>query len=191
MSIMSSTLSFVSSFFSPPAVEADVLRARLASVQAERDALALQLKETEAALCESLNDPIFGILTRAGVERRVAGLRGQYEVVFLDVDNMHAANENYGHEGVNERITNALNIVRSSDIPAGRWLRGDEIVFIVAEGTGAGLAQRVGLDFIKNGLSATFGVAPLSGNLKDSVQVAAELVLESKNRGIKGVVLVS
>jgi GGDEF domain-containing protein len=138
----------------------------------------------------ALVDPTYGILTRLGGERRWKHLRSKYEafeVVFLDVDDLHQMNKQLGYEEVDRRLRSALNF-RQEDIVMARWYSGDEIVAIVPKGDGAGFAQRLLRNLQSQQLSATFGIVPAEPALADAVRRAMEVVAAAKANGQRGIV---
>lgn len=138
----------------------------------------------------SLLDPAYGIPTRAGGERiwrRLSRHYARYEVVFLDLDELHCLNAELGYPEVDRRIR-AMLVHRSHDILTARWYSGDEIVAIVPVGDGQGFAYRL-LDSMRiHGLSATFGVVPAAPKLSEAVQKAMEVVAAAKAAGRRGTV---
>jgi GGDEF domain-containing protein len=138
----------------------------------------------------ALIDPTYGILTRVGGERawqRLSRHYTRFEVVFLDLDELHRLNIELGYAEVDRRIRAAL-VHRNEDIMTARWYSGDEIVAIVPRGDGSGFAHRL-LDRLRNqGLSATFGVVPASPKLADAVWKAMELVTAAKTAGQRGII---
>jgi GGDEF domain-containing protein len=76
-------------------------------------------------------DPVFGIWTRnAFLQFSHVMPRGLRVVVFLDLDNLHQLNDQYGYEEINRRIRAIFSIpFRRSDLVA-RWFSGDEIVIL-------------------------------------------------------------
>lgn len=104
----------------------------------------------------------YGILTRWGGERawqRLSRHYARFDVVFMDLDELHRLNAELGHAEVDRRIRAAL-VYRREDITTARWYSGDEIVAIVSKGDGFGFAHRLLDGMRKNGLSATFAWCP-------------------------------
>jgi diguanylate cyclase (GGDEF)-like protein len=87
-----------------------------------------QLKEQISQLSA---DPVFGIWTRnAFLQFCHVMPRGLRVLTFLDLDNLHQLNDQYGYEEVNHRIRAIFSIpFRRSDLVA-RWFSGDEIVIL-------------------------------------------------------------
>jgi hypothetical protein len=141
-------------------------------------------------LRSALTDPTYGILTRWGGERawqRLSRHYARFDVVFMDLDELHRLNAELGYAEVDRRICAAL-VYRREDIMTARWYSGDEIVAIVSKGDGFGFAHRLLDGMRKNGLSATFGVVPAAPRLADAVWKAMELVAAAKESGQRGTV---
>ena len=137
--------------------------------------------------------PTFGCLTRQGIDvywqsqRRHSNLA----LVFLDVDNMHDANNQFGYQEVDAKLKNAFSKTRKEE-RLGRWYSGDELILLV-DIHNADLAASRLLQALKiEGLSATFGIVKAEGRfLFDSVKKASALVQASKNQNVRGVILSS
>jgi len=146
-------------------------------------AQALQLLDALA------HDHVYGCYTRQGLELvawpRIA--KQARHVIFADLDNIHALNEQLGYVEVDRRVRNALKM-RSSDVTAtGRWYSGDEIVWIISEGDPNGLVNRLQAALEKQGLSATFGIVPVSSaKLSVNVEQAIAKVQDAKRTGERG-----
>lgn len=153
------------------------------------DQLLARIAELEAQLDAAHTDRAYGCLTRAGLERRAASIDTDSAVIFLDLDGMHSANEQYGYSEVDSKIAASLNVVRSGDCTTGRWYSGDEIVLIVPARSAYRIAHRLADAFVSNGLSATFGISSLSGNLSDSVKSASDKVQVSKAANLRGIIV--
>jgi GGDEF domain-containing protein len=113
--------------------------------------------------------PVFGCLTRQGIERRKPG-KGSI-VVFMDIDDMKGANSAYGYDEVNRRIAASLSQVRQSDI-VGRWFSGDEFV-VFANGDETAIAARIKEAFKTNGLSVTLAYSKANPKQPLDRQVSA------------------
>ncbi len=147
----------------------------------------LRLRHT---LDAALIDQTYGIFTRVGGEWAWRRLRRRYhhfEVVFLDLDNLHHLNLELGYAEVDRRIRGAL-VYREDDIMIARWYSGDEIVAVVPKGDGEGFAHRLLASLRQHQLSATFGVVPALPELTATVQAAMQLVNTAKAQGERGCV---
>ena len=101
------------------------------------------------------------ILTNVGLCDAVQTLHvGVYDVVYADLDRLHEANEHLGHDEVDRRMRHALAVRETDVVIAGRWLSGDELVFLVPAGDGAKTAKRLQITLKAVGLSATWVVIP-------------------------------
>lgn len=108
-------------------------------------------------------------------------------IIFADLDDIHRLNSELGYAEVDLRIHKALK-VRSSDAMAiGRYFSGDEIVWIISDGDPQGMVNRLQEALNEQGLSATFGIAPVvSKVLHENVEPATIQVQEAKKaRGLK------
>lgn len=127
-----------------------------------------------------LTDPIYGCLTRQGIERQ---WRGNQHVLFLDIDGMHQANTALGYDEVNRRIRTALRVCRAGEAAAGRWFSGDEIVVLAPTcAIAAQIRQRLIAALLNEGMSATFAIAAPHGSLAETVALAASVVQGMKAR---------
>jgi GGDEF domain-containing protein len=138
----------------------------------------------------ALVDQTYGILTRLGGERSWNHLSARYaafEVVFLDLDDLHRLNSEWGYAEVDRRIRSVLNF-RQEDLVIARWYSGDEIIAIVPKGDGVGFAQRLLNSLQRQQLSATFGVVPALPALADAVQRAMQMVMAAKAEGRRGTI---
>lgn len=130
-----------------------------------------------------LTDPIYGCLTRQGIERR---WRGNQHVLFFDIDGMHQANTTLGYEAVNRRIRSALRVCRAGEAAAGRWFSGDEIVVLApSDRACAQIRQRLIAALANEDMAATFAIAAPHGSLAETVALAASIVQQKKQqRGV-------
>lgn len=90
-----------------------------------------EIEQLQEQIAQLSMDPVFGMWTRnAFLQFSHIMPRGLRVVVFLDLDNLHQLNEQYGYENVNQRIRAIFSIpFRRSDLVA-RWFSGDEIVVL-------------------------------------------------------------
>ena len=129
------------------------------------------------------HDQTYGCYSRQGLEL-VAWPKIKAtakHIIFADIDDMHALNDTHGYAEVDRKIRNALK-VRSTDVAAiGRWYSGDEIVWIISDGDPQGMVKRLSTGLERQGLTATFAVAPVtSKKLSENVAKAAEQVQAMK-----------
>ncbi len=138
----------------------------------------------------------FGCYNKRGFEKtiwpRISPI-AKY-IIFFDIDDMHALNEQHGYEGVNELIKNSF-LLRESDFMAGQWFSGDEFIVVITDDVPYRLydsnpiefASRLAEIFKANGVPATFAVAPvISEDLYTNVAPAHHLVQEAKRTGRRG-----
>lgn len=76
-------------------------------------------------------DDVFGMWTRGAFLQFCSVMpRGKRVVVFIDLDDIHDLNQEYGYTEIDRRIKNTFSIpFRRSDVVA-RWYSGDEIVIL-------------------------------------------------------------
>lgn len=122
------------------------MRQEIARLTAERDAAEF--------------DPIWGIYKREGVERRLPQLTTAHVTIAIDLDGMHDSNREFGHEGVDARVTTLMGLLRKADaeLLIGRWKRGDEIVMFPHESDAIGLAHRLLGGLLALGMSGTMAI---------------------------------
>lgn len=89
------------------------------------------IKQLQDQISQLSMDPVFGVWTRnAFLQFSHVMPRGLRVVVFLDLDNLHKLNDQYGYDEINRRIKAIFSIpFRRSDLIA-RWFSGDEIVIL-------------------------------------------------------------
>lgn len=132
--------------------------------------------------------PTYKVLTRQGLDlywqqtRRKSNLA----VVFLDLDFMHELNAKLGYQAVDAKIAKAMQTRKGETIA--RWYSGDELVCIVPAADAAQCADRLRRSLQSQGLSATFGIAPVDPTepLANAVNVAAGLVQSAKAQNRRG-----
>lgn len=146
------------------------------------EALAV-IAQLRAELSTAHTDPIWGIASRQGIERRMQHCTKGYAIVVGDLDYLHEANERYGHEGVDARVRAALQ-VRAGDFYLGRWKRGDELIALVADDDAKGLAERLRAALQSQGLSATFAI--VRGSDRYAAQAGLARIEEAKRAGQRG-----
>lgn len=100
------------------------LIAKLFGFEAEMELLKEQISQLSM-------DPVFGMWTRTAFRQFSQVMpRGLRVVAFLDLDNLHHLNDQYGYEEINRRIRAIFSIpFRRSDLIT-RWFSGDEIVIL-------------------------------------------------------------
>lgn len=76
-------------------------------------------------------DQHFGILTRNGLDLAVAKLKSSFSFIFLDFNDIHHLNLEFGYNEINERFKDLFSSFsfRNTDI-VGRFFSGDEIIII-------------------------------------------------------------
>lgn len=146
------------------------------------------VSELRAELDQALRDPIWGIYSRQGIERRMRHLTTDHATIVVDMDKMHHANTAFGHDGVDSRITRALACIRSADVLAGRWLRGDEVVLFPLAVDAIGLAHRLLGALLALDMSAT--IAVVWGNDRAAVTVGTAQIETAKEQDQRGRVFV-
>jgi GGDEF domain-containing protein len=142
-------------------------------------ALALVLAVATALRTRTLLiDRAYGCLTRSGIERI---FRPGSDVIFLDLDAIHALNTRHGMPEVDRRIARALAATtRRGEIVAGRWYSGDELVVLAPAGVGVHVAGRLAAALAVEGMSACMAVIPAAERLASAAQQGLEDVQAQK-----------
>lgn len=162
-----------------------VLKLAAAAAAGAGAAWALQQRRLEQARY----DRTFGMLNRAGLDAYLARVRGACDVVFVDLDNVHALNDTLGPAELDRRVRLAFGGLRRSDsIAIGRWYSGDEIVILAALGDGPGLAQRLTQLLAEQQLGATIAIQ--STGPVPAIAAAQRRVLLAKRAGDRGRILI-
>ena len=139
-----------------------------------------EIEELKSRLHRAGYDESFGMLTRQGLENAIERLpRGDYQVVFIDLDDMHGLNAQIGYEAVNKRVRGTFNPdwnLRKSDI-IGRWFSGDEIVLVLS--TDHDGAQMIAESFLdeahNNGLGFTYSISSWYSDMDTIDNIVADL----------------
>jgi GGDEF domain-containing protein len=161
--------------------------------QIDKDAqiLALQARimELEAALEVAHIDAAYAILTRAGIDHRWHRRPSAADtVIFFDIDSIRAHNEQWGYEGTDDRVRGVMAEIGSFWVF--RWYSGDEFGLLCAASDSLGFAARVNRLLHEQGMTATFGIAPIVNNdLDASMSRAASLVQGAKATGMRSAIL--
>lgn len=159
------------------------------------EAEAIAIIEEQSEIIERLShDQAFDILTRSGLESLCwpKVVNEAAFVIFIDIDHMHDLNSRLGYDEVNRRIRESihcrsLNSQRTPDI--GRWFSGDEIVVLGTDGDPVKYARSLLRALFINGISATFGIAPITSiDLAENVKVAMDLVQLAKLHNRRGTI---
>jgi GGDEF domain-containing protein len=151
--------------------------------------LQARIVELEAALHTAHTDPQFSVLTRSGINQRWHERPGNANtVIFFDIDGVHSHNERWGYAGTDARIRLVMSQI--NHIWLFRWFSGDEFGLLCASGDALGFAARVKRLLHQEGMTATFGIAPILDNdLEASMSRAVSLVQACKAQGIRGIVV--
>lgn len=136
--------------------------------------------------------PTFNCLSRQGIDeywRRKRDKKG-LALIFLDIDDMHVLNQEYGHFKVDEKLSRAFSLLRAEEV-LGRWYSGDELIVITPSPEATAAAERVKEGLMKEGVSATFSIVSINEEkyLSDVVKRGSALVQQSKNSGVKGIII--
>lgn len=139
-------------------------------------ALALACRRDMRSL---LIDSAYGCGTRRALERAWGG-RGV--VLFFDIDDMHALNDAYDYEGVDQRIRSALTAAcRKGEATAYRWASGDEFAVTLPSPAVAALVQRrLEAELAARGITAMYGAAVARRSLVATVKAASDQVQAQK-----------
>jgi GGDEF domain-containing protein len=148
--------------------------------------LQTRVAELEATLEAHHIDAQFAILNRIGINQRWHRRPVDADtVIFFDIDGMHAHNEQWGYTGTDDRVRAVMSEI--DHVWIFRWFSGDEFGLLCAGPDADGFAARVKRLLHKQGMTATFGIAPIiDGDLEKSMDSAASLVQGDKVNGIRG-----
>src|SRR6476646_5800403 len=132
-------------------------------------ALQIRIAELEAALQAAHTDTEFAILTRSGIEHRWHQRPVNADtVIFFDIDGIHHHNQQLGYEGTDAHIRMVMS--RIGHFWLFRWFSGDEFGLLCAASDALGFAARVKRLLEEVGMTATFGIAPITNNdLRSSI----------------------
>ena len=149
-------------------------------------------KNDMQAMIEKLSyNQVFGCYTRQALDLRWDEFtKNAQAIIFLDIDNMHGLNEQYGYAGVDERINKSLAGCRKSDIiTVGQHYSGDEFCIIINNNESEGCAKRIQQNFNNNGLSVTIAiVTDIKNNLTETCKPAANKVQSAKKNNQRGTI---
>lgn len=145
-----------------------------------------RIAQLEQELAQALHDPIWGIATRQGVERRLTELSPDQAAIVLDLDDMHGANARFSHAGVDWRVTQVMQSIRADDTFAGRWLQGDEIVVFANAANAPGLAERLLILLEMRGMGATIAIAEAT---REGIAEGVARIDQAKREGRRGQIL--
>jgi hypothetical protein len=152
------------------------------------------IRKQAQTIRELSKDKAFDILTRSGLELLAwpeIASKATF-VIFADIDFMHDLNGSLGYEKVNELIRKSIHVRQETNhrLPdIGRWFSGDEIIWIIQDGDPVRMARSIRSKMIENGLSATFGIAPIVfPELDKNVSAAIRLVELAKRNNLRGTI---
>jgi GGDEF domain-containing protein len=151
-------------------------------------ALRARIAELEAALAAAQIDSQFGILTRCGIDQRWHTRPPHADtILFFDIDRVHDHNAEWGYSETDRRIAAFLAEVNTPWVF--RWFSGDEFGLLCPAGDAPGLVARVQARLAEQGMTATFGAAPIRDNdLQASMDQAAALVQAAKAQDRRGTI---
>ena len=149
-------------------------------------ALQVRISELEGELEAAHKDPEFLILNRTGIDARWHHRPHNVDtVIFFDIDNIHRHNEQWGYADTDARIRAVMS--RINHVWLFRWFSGDEFGLLCSALDAPGFAARVERLLQAEGMTATFGIAPIvDNNLRASMSRAAALVQAAKSRNMRG-----
>jgi GGDEF domain-containing protein len=98
--------------------------------------------------------PSYGCLTRQGVDAQWQKHKNKsnQSLIFLDLDNIHRCNEEWGYAVVDAKIKASLKCRKNELL--GRWYSGDELIIIVPTEEAVATYSRIQKQLEDNGLSA-------------------------------------
>lgn len=124
-------------------------------------------------------NPNFGCLTRNALDIMLEDFDWRdMAIVYLDIDNLKAANDRWGKEEVNRRIRESIEF-RATDFS--NYFSGDEIVAIVPVNDCLGLVQRVQRELNSRDMSATILILTNSRDIDSAEQTLSNLKYVGKN----------
>jgi hypothetical protein len=155
---------------------------------AQNIALQARIAELEEALELAHMDAAYSIMTRAGIDHRWHLRPSTADtVIFFEIDCIYAQNEEWGYEGTDDRVRAVM--AQIGDVWVFRWYSGDEFGLLCAQSDSLGFAARVNRLLQEQGMTATFGIAPIVNNdLNVSMSSAASLVQKAKATGVRGAI---
>jgi GGDEF domain-containing protein len=137
----------------------------------------LELQQENAVL---RTYPPFNVTTRPGLEFELRRHEAEARyVVYMDVDNMHGANEKYGKSAVNGKLKRALHVRHADVLIRALYFSGDEFV-IVLRGDPEGFMERLSTSLKNEGMSATMAYKEYSGDIDRDTLYLEEIVTASK-----------
>lgn len=144
------------------------------------DALNRELSDMRVLVSALSTDPRYGITTSSAIPFELPRVASAARfVVFIDLDNMHAANEKHGYSVVDGKIKRAVHVRHTDCLLRARWFSGDEIVFVLA-GDPQGFCDRLAACLKNEGLSATMAYTRFTGDIDRDVKKVADLVQQAK-----------
>ena len=148
--------------------------------------LQTRVLELEAALEAGHIDVQFAILNRTGINQRWHRRPADADtVIFFDLDYIHDHNEQWGYSVTDDHIRAVMSQI--DHFWVFRWYSGDEFGLLCAAPDATGFADRVERLLEEQGMTATFGIAPIiDGDLEKSMGKAASLVQDAKSKGLRG-----
>jgi len=148
--------------------------------------LQVRISELEAALEAAHQDPEFMIFNRTGIDARWHHRPHDVDtVIFFDIDNIHSHNEEWGYADTDAHIRAVMS--RINHVWLFRWFSGDEFGLLCSALDAPGFAARVERLLQAEGMTATFGIAPIiDNNLRASMSRAAALVQAAKSKNMRG-----
>lgn len=133
-------------------------------------------------------DPNFEIFSRAGLDEMIENSRDEYRTVaFIDFDDIHRLNRQYGYDDVNRRIRSTLSrLAKAPEVFVARWYSGDEMVVLSGydEATTESLVEEALRSGEHNGVPFTHqtGEWDNSTPFKDTVEELSNKVLKLKKQ---------
>jgi GGDEF domain-containing protein len=151
--------------------------------------LSIENEQLKSMIESLITDSVFGVTTRQGLTIKLNQVDAEIKYIcFLDIDNMHSANEVYGYELVNAKIKNSLDIRSNDLLIKSRWFSGDEIIIVLKEGSPEAFLNRLHNNFVDNGLSITSAYTGYSGDIEGDVNICSDKVQGSKKENVRGII---
>lgn len=155
-----------------------------------------RIAEQRALIERLMIDPVYGCYTKPGflLALEAIQLDGLY-VVYFDIDNFKAFNNEHGKAHANVIIRNAIK-PRGYDIlgnasAVGRWFSGDELAGIFPASDAFGYCKRVQAALHGANSSATFVILPIlhKGTPQATIDYAEKLVSLLKSKDFKNIIV--
>lgn len=159
-------------------------------------ALQTRIQELEARIEElqdenySLTWDHWNIRSSSAARLYVSRLRGTYDIIYGDVNELHISNKKYGERDANERVRLSLKIQTRlhEQVDMLRWQSGDELVFICPAGSGHRFVNVIKQAFVDNGMSISLEheTQVSDGQYIQAIEDMQDRIRDQKPSGLAG-----